>query len=129
MRIFRSGIRAQLAGNPQPEKLVNVMYDEGMKHGDTARVDILNVRVGYPNGQGDLQTNGVYFCEIRGIKVRRVLAYGDGGDLPGDVKLSQFRVRRHGYVDLINVLLRSNGAIEVTLDPESEVVAAQPMQK
>jgi hypothetical protein len=124
---FLSGSRTsvRLAGRPQAEKLAHYMREQGMTHGDTARVDIKHVRVGLPVGDGSLVQGGLYFCEMRGIDVLQALAAGDGGPIPEEATMNAIKVPSLGYYDLKNVLVTSNGRIQLTVDRRSEIVPAE----
>lgn len=58
----------------------------------------------------------MYFCPMQTLQVLEVIAEGDGGNIPAEVKLEGLNIpstSRSGLYDLKNVEVTSNGSIQV----------------
>ena len=101
-----------------------------VRHGQELRADLPNIRV-TASGASPSEWPGtaegcdeVFFCNMGPIRVRQVLASGDGGPLPTNVIVEGLEVPGAGFYDLLNVLVRSNGDIRLVVDAETRVVPA-----
>lgn len=87
------------------------MKEEQLSHGGTVKANLSPVRVDMDHGAVVL-----YFCPMQNLQVLEMIAQGDGGDIPGAVKLAGLTIPAHcrsGLYDLKNVEVTSNGAIQV----------------
>jgi hypothetical protein len=109
--------------NPQPERPVTTtaysqphvlqqkMREEKLTHGETVLASLSPVRL-------DKEPEGVvlYFCPMRTINVQQTVTCGDGGSIPAQVLVENLKVpdnMQPGYYTLKNVVLSSNGTIQV----------------
>jgi hypothetical protein len=58
------------------------------------------------------------------VRLRKVAIWGDGGPLPSTVTLEGLEVPEEGIYDLLNVLVRSNGNLQLIVDAATEVTSA-----
>lgn len=93
----------------------------GLRHGDKVKADIKHVQ---------LMRYGtklrIYFCNMYGVEVTKLLGYGDGMALPDNVKLKGLAtdvVPETGihYFNLKNVTLYSNGKVQVIADKDTVI--------
>ncbi len=119
---------AKVTAYSQPQVLRNEMEGQNMTHGKTIRADISNVRVGesiIQSGKTHTKETTVFFCDIGEIGVKETIRDGDDGRLPDDVSVQGLVVDHFGFFDLKNVLISSNGTINVTVDEKSELVPVE----
>lgn len=95
----------------QPHVLQQKMKEEKLTHGETVLASISPVRL-------DKGVEGMvlYFCPMRTIDIQQTVTCGDGGGIPGQVQVEGLTVPgecRSGYYTLKNVVLSSNGSIQV----------------
>ena len=117
----------------QPERLRERVADARIAHGDEVRADVDNVRVavGVEASFGALWRSprrkqaDIYFCNVGPIRIRQRLSEGDHAPLPVAVDIQGLNVEGVGYYDLRNALIRSNGRIEIVVDEETTVHAAE----
>jgi hypothetical protein len=104
----------------QVYRLRERLTEAAVSHGAAVRADLRNVRVtsvpGTPDGL-------VFFCNMEPIRVRELLAYGDGGPLPHGIELGGLNVPNGGVYDIFNAHVSSNGDLRVTVDSAAQVVA------
>ncbi|MCP6720260.1 MAG: hypothetical protein KJI72_03030 [Patescibacteria group bacterium] len=100
----------------QPEVLIARMEEAGMSHGVEARIDLPKAHMVIADGQPS-----VLFCPVDRIRVRRTLKPGNGRRISGEVVVRGLEFRRAGLHDLMNVLVRTNGRVELIVDRETEV--------
>ncbi len=101
----------------QPEVLERELAAAGVTHGGHVRADMRNVRV-----IGIATRNPMLaFCNIRPLGVRRVVAEGDGGELPREtvVDVPDRLFKRDGLHNLFNMGISTNGQSAVRADAES----------
>jgi hypothetical protein len=102
----------------QTNRLRGALAGHAITHGQTVRGDIERVEV---SGK-ILSRMLLFFCHMRGVRIRHQVQPGDGGTLPADVVVHGLEVEREGVYDIRNALITSNGRIEVTIDRESRVI-------
>jgi hypothetical protein len=56
------------------------------------------------------------------IRVRQVLASGDGQPLPSEVIVEGLVVPEPGRYDILNALVHSNGALRLQVDSATQIV-------
>lgn len=106
----------------QPHVLQTRMKEEQLSHGGTIKANLSPVRLDMDHGAVVL-----YFCPMQTLQVLEVIAEGDGGNIPAEVKLEGLNIpsiSRSGLYDLKNVEVTSNGSIQVreTKDTKWEYV-------
>lgn len=82
-----------------------------MSHGGTVKANLSPVRVDMDHGAVVM-----YFCPMQSLQVLDVIAEGDGGNIPAEVKVEGLDIPvscRSGLYDLKNVEVTSNGSIQV----------------
>src|SRR6201996_1316596 len=95
----------------QPHVLQTRMKEEQLSHGGTIKANLSPVRVDMDHGAVVM-----YFCPMQNLQVLEVIAEGDGGNIPAEVKLEGLQIPaqcRSGLYDLKNVEVTSNGSIQV----------------
>jgi hypothetical protein len=93
------------------------MQEEKLTHGETVLASISPVRL-------DREPEGMvlYFCPMKTINIRQTVTCGDGGVIPGQVKVEGLQVPvdyKPGYYTLKNVIISSNGSISVKATAET----------
>lgn len=101
----------------QPHVLQQKMREEKLTHGETVLASLSPVRL-------DKEPEGIvlYFCPMRTIKVQQTVTCGDGGIIPAQVLVEGLKVPDSlppGYYTLKNVVLSSNGTIQVKATAET----------
>jgi hypothetical protein len=121
---FRSlfGIKDQASGarepkqviitsSSQPEVLQKRMREEKLSHGETVTANLSPVRLEKSRNKMVL-----YFCPMKSIEVLETVSDGDGGTIPGEVKVEGLTIPQNlksGFYNLKNVTLTSNGTMQV----------------
>jgi hypothetical protein len=138
---------AQVTSQSQTYRLEERAREAKLRHGQEVRADIPRVRVApdvyattasshrlhwfwsdvpAPAERTPAETTSprgdVFFCNIGRMRVREVLVEGDEAPLPSNVILEGLTVPKAGNYDLVNVLVRTNGAIRLIVDAETQVV-------
>ena len=116
----------RVMAHSQTYRLRERMADAAISHGQEVRADLPGIRVMAHTADwrsGPEPSVGiVFFCTMGSIRVREVLAPGDGHPLPSEVVLEGLVVPEPGTYDILNVLVHSNGALRVRVDSETRVV-------
>ena len=115
--------------NSQPNRLKFQMDHAGLKHGDRVIADVNHIQL-YPARGEKFQ---VFFCGTQSVEVKKRLEEGDGKEIPMHVTvkgLTGVNLRGTGinYYNLKNVMLYSNGTIQITgtKDTIVELVEKEP---
>ena len=123
-------MEAHVTAHSQSYRLRQRAEEAQVQHGQELRADLSHIRVtasGAPSSEWPATPEGcgeVFFCNMGPVRVRQVLASGDGGPLPTNVIVEGLEVPGAGFYDLLNVLVRSNGDIRLVVDAETRVVPA-----
>ncbi len=127
-------MNAEVTARSQTYRLHEQASDARIQHGQEVRADVPHVRV-TANREGGEWVRGfhdagadraqVFFCTMGRLRVREVLAAGDGGPLPPSVVVENLVVPEAGTYDLLNVLIQSNGDLRLVVDERTEVVRLQ----
>ena len=113
----KSTTSVSLTSYSQPYVLQQKMKEGHLTHGQTITAHLSPVRLENAFGKTIL-----YFCPMKSIEVLETLSPGDGGAIPGEVKLEALSVPHHlkdGHYTLKNVILTSNGTIQVKATSET----------
>ncbi|WP_345156370.1 hypothetical protein [Pontibacter saemangeumensis] len=100
-----------ITSSSQPEVLQKRMQEEKLSHGETVTANLSPVRLEKSRGKVVM-----YFCPMKTIEVLETVAAGDGGSIPGEVKVEGLTTPanlREGIYKLKNVTLTSNGTMQV----------------
>ena len=95
----------------QPHVLQQKMMEEKLTHGETVMANLSPVRL-----QGTPDSMILYFCPMQSIEVVNSISSGDGASIPAEAKVEGLTVPgsyRSGYYTLKNVMLTSNGTMQV----------------
>jgi hypothetical protein len=87
------------------------MREEKMTHGQTVKANLSSVRLEMDHGQVVM-----YFCPMKAIDILELVNTGDGGTIPSHAKVDDLSIPadfKSGFYDLKNVILTSNGTIQV----------------
>lgn len=119
-------MEAHVTAHSQSHRLRERATEADIRHGQEVRVDLPHVRVGAewrtPDEPVEILARGeIFFCNMGRIRVREVLAAGDGARLPDTVVTQGVTVPTPGYYDLLNVLVQSNGDIRVVADSATRI--------
>jgi hypothetical protein len=102
----------KLTVSSQPHVLRQRMHEEQMTHGETVAAHISPVRL-----ERNFYNEAVlYFCPMKKIEVLKVIADGDGGNLPTDAMLEGLCIPKDlksGLYKICNVEITSNGTMQV----------------
>jgi hypothetical protein len=111
----------------QTYRLRERMSEAAIRHGQEVRADLTGIRVGAASGSWGIDPNAnvgaIYFCTMGEIRIREVLAEGDGEPLPSEVVLDGLTVPEPGTYDILNALVHSNGSLLVRIDADTQIVA------
>ena len=95
----------------QPNVLRQKMREEKMSHGQTVKANLSPVRL-----EMDLGQVVMYFCPMKSIEILELVNGGDGATIPTQAKVEDLSVPADfipGHYDLKNIILTSNGTIQV----------------
>jgi hypothetical protein len=102
------------------------MAEAAIGHGQELRADLPGIRVTAEvaglRSAPDPNVGAIFFCTMGSIRVREVLAPGDGSPLPNEVILEGLAVPEPGTYDILNALVHSNGALRVRVDSATQIV-------
>jgi hypothetical protein len=119
-------MEAHVTAYSQAHRLKERLAQAEVGHGQEIRADLPGIRVtamarnwftGRPNRKGE-----VFFCTMGPVRVREVMAHGDGAPLPNNVIVQGLDVPGDGLYDLMDVLVQSNGDLRLIMDGASRVV-------
>jgi len=110
----------------QTYRLRERMAEAAIGHGQEVRADLPGIRVTAEmanwRSAPEPRTGAIFFCTMGSIRVREVLALGDGRPLPIEVVLEGLVVPGPGTYDILNALVHSNGSLQVRVDSATQVV-------
>jgi hypothetical protein len=116
----------RVIAHSQTYRLRERMAEAAIGHGQEVRADLPGIRVtaGMADWRNtpDPSVGAIFFCTMGSIRVREVLAPGDGRSLPSEVVLEGLVVPGPGTYDILNALVHSNGALQVRVDSATQVV-------
>jgi len=95
----------------QPHVLQSRMTEEKLSHGGTVTANLSPVRLDMDHGEVVM-----YFCPMQTLRVLKVIAAGDGNEIPMQAKIEGLSVPsdyKSGLYELKNVELTSNGTMQV----------------
>jgi len=110
----------------QTYRLRERMAEAAIGHGQEVRADLPGIRVTAEmadwRNAPEPRVGAIFFCTMGSIRVREVLAPGDGRPLPVEVVLEGLVVPGPGTYDILNALVHSNGSLQVRVDSATQVV-------
>ena len=116
----------RVMAHSQTYRLKERMTEAEIRHGQEVRADLPGIRVTAeaPGGRGapEPQRGVIFFCTMGTIRVREVLASGDGQPLPSEVIVEGLVVPEPGTYDILNALVHSNGALRLQVDSATRIV-------
>lgn len=116
----------RVMAHSQTYRLRERMAEAAIGHGQEVRADLPGIRVTAQvadwRNAPDPKVGAIFFCTMGSIRVREVLAPGDGRPLPSEVILEGLAVPEPGIYDILNALVHSNGALRVHVDSATQVV-------
>jgi len=116
----------RVMAHSQSHRLRERMAEAAIGHGQEVRADLPGIRVGAQvtdwRSAPDPNAGAIFFCTMGSIRVREVLAPGDGSPLPTEVILEGLVVPEAGTYDILNAVIHSNGALRVRIDSATQVV-------
>jgi hypothetical protein len=116
----------RVMAHSQTYRLRERMAEAAIGHGQEVRADLPGIRVtadmAYARSAPDPSLGVIFFCTMESIKVREVLATGDGRPLPNEVILEGLTVPEPGTYDILNALVHSNGSLRLKVDSATQVV-------
>ena len=116
----------RVMAHSQTYRLKERMTEAEIGHGQEVRADLPGIRVtaeapGW-RGAPEPQQGVIFFCTMGAIRVREVLASGDGQPLPTEVIVEGLVVPEPGTYDILNALVHSNGALRLQVDSATRIV-------
>jgi hypothetical protein len=116
----------RVMAHSQTYRLKERMTEAEIRHGQEVRADLPGIRVtaeapGW-RGAPEPQRGVIFFCTMGTIRVREVLASGDGQPLPSEVIVEGLVVPEPGTYDILNALVHSNGALRLQVDSATRIV-------
>jgi hypothetical protein len=116
----------RVMAHSQAYRLKERMTEAEIRHGQEVRADLPGIRVtaeapGW-RGAPEPQRGVIFFCTMEAIRVREVLASGDGQPLPSEVIVDGLVVPEPGTYDILNALVHSNGALRLQVDSATRIV-------
>jgi hypothetical protein len=116
----------RVMAHSQTYRLRERMNEAQIRHGQEVRADLPGIRVtaeaeGWRSAP-EPKRGVIFFCTMDAIRVREVLASGDGQPLPSEVILEGLVVPEPGTYDIINALVHSNGALRLQVDSATRIV-------
>jgi hypothetical protein len=116
----------RVMAHSQSHRLRERMVEADIRHGQEVRADLPGIRVtaevdGWRT-TAEPQRGVIFFCTMGAIKVREVIASGDGQPLPSEVLVEGLVVPQPGTYDVFNALVHSNGALQLKVDSATRIV-------
>ena len=116
----------RVMAHSQTYRLKERMTEAEIRHGQEVRADLPGIRVtaeapGW-RGAPEPQRGVIFFCTMGAIRIREVLASGDGQPLPTEVIVEGLVVPEPGTYDILNALVHSNGALRLQVDSATRIV-------
>jgi hypothetical protein len=116
----------RVMAHSQTHRLKERMTEAAIRHGQAVRADLTGIRVtadvpGW-RGAAEPQRGVIFFCTMGAIRVRQVLASGDGQPLPSEVIVEGLVVPEPGTYDILNALVHSNGSLRLQVDSATQIV-------
>lgn len=105
----------------QPHVLQQRMKEEKLTHGDRVKANISPIRL-----EANFNKMVMYFCPIQCLEVKEKIHNGDGASLPAEAIIDGLEVPadlKPGLYSLENVLLDSNGTLQVIATEKTKFVA------
>jgi len=116
----------RVMAHSQAYRLKERMTEAEIRHGQEVRADLPGIRVAAEapgwRGAPEPQRGVIFFCTMGAIRVREVLASGDGQPLPSEVIVEGLVVPEPGTYDILNALVHSNGALRLQVDSATRIV-------
>jgi hypothetical protein len=113
----------RVMAHSQTYRLRERMAEAAIGHGQEVRADLSGIRVTADwRNAPDPNVGAIFFCTMGSIRVREVLAPGDGRSLPSEVVLEGLIVPEPGTYDILNAVVHSNGVLRVRVDSATQVV-------
>jgi len=102
------------------------MVEAAIRHGQEVRADLPGIRItadadGWRTPPAQ-QRGIVFFCTMGAIKIREVIAPGDGAPLPTEAMVEGLVVPFSGTYDIFNALIHSNGKLQLKIDSATRIV-------
>jgi hypothetical protein len=111
-----------ITADSQHYKLKEKMEEASMKHGTTAIVNLDNIKLKYSRGW-KYNNLDLFFCEMKPIEVVKITEKGDGKDIPNQLsQINGFKVEKAGVYRIENVLLTSNGTMQMHKTRETKLI-------
>jgi hypothetical protein len=116
----------RVMAHSQSYRLRERMAEAAIGHGQEVRADLPGIRVTaeFADWRQAPERNAgvIFFCTMGSIRVREILAEGDGNPLPKEVVLEGLVVPEPGTYDILNAVVHSNGTLRVRADAATKVV-------
>ena len=107
-----------VTSSSQPHVLQRKMQEKGMTHGETVKANISPVKIESIRGVAVM-----YFCPVNHLDIIETVSKGDGGEIPEKVTVGGLNIPaelKSGWYMLKNVIVSSNGAMQVMATTETE---------
>ena len=116
----------RVMAHSQSHRLRERMVEASIRHGQEVRADLPGIRItadadGWRSPPAQ-QRGIVFFCTMGAIKIREVVAPGDGDPLPTDAVVEGLVVPYSGTYDILNALIHSNGKLQLKIDSATRIV-------
>jgi hypothetical protein len=116
----------RVMAHSQSHRLRERMLEADIRHGQEVRADLPGIRV-TADAEGwrtTAEPRGgiIFFCTMGAIKIREVIASGDGEPLPTEAVVEGLVVPQPGTYDILNALIHSNGALQLRVDSATQIV-------
>ncbi len=116
----------RVMAHSQTYRLKERMTEAEIGHGQEVRADLPGIRVNAEapgwRGAPEPQRGVIFFCTMEAIRIREVLAPGDGQPLPTEVIVEGLVVPEPGTYDILNALVHSNGVLRLEVDSATRIV-------
>jgi hypothetical protein len=116
----------RVMAHSQSHRLRERMVEAEIRHGQEVRADLPGIRVSAEidgsRTTATPQRGIIFFCTMGAIKIREVIAAGDGQPLPTEVVVEGLEVPQPGTYDILNALVHSNGALQLRVDSQTRIV-------
>ncbi len=116
----------RVMAHSQTYRLRERMAEVEIRHGQEVRADLPGIRVTAESAgwrtAPEPHRGVIFFCTMGAIRVREVLASGDGQPLPNEAIVEGLVVPEPGTYDILNALVHSNGALRLRVDSATRIV-------
>lgn len=114
-----SALRGKVSINSQPEVLRAAIVAAGLRHGESATLNMRSI-LAYPM-IGQRGVAEIRFCRLDGIDIVSRDGNGNQGEMPHGVHIQGLMIPQPGVFDVDGLEFHSNGMLQIRCTPQTKV--------